>query len=327
MKEDHPKTRYIFILLQKIQIVEKIDVKYQKLQFGNLQLLAKQVVEGFISGIHKSPFHGFSSEFAEHRLYNSGESTKHIDWKLFARTDKLYTKRYEEETNMRCHFIVDVSSSMYYPKLKELNRKNLNKIGFSILATASIMEIVKKQRDAIGLSMYSDQLHFSVNEKGSERHIQMIYNQLDKALTWYPKNEKTRTYTYLYQIAERLNRRSMVVIFSDMLQSEVEQEKIFEALRHLKFYKHQVILFHVLDSASEVDFNFTDAPKRFFDVESEEFIDLYATQLKESYQQQMKQFLYDLKLKCQQYKISYHQVNIAQEIDVVLRRFLAERGK
>lgn len=305
----------------------KLDIKQQKLRFGNLQLLAKQVVEGFISGIHKSPFHGFSSEFAEHRLYNSGESTKHIDWKLFARTDKLYTKRYEEETNMRCHFVVDVSSSMYYPALKELNQKNLNKIGFSVLAAASIIELVKKQRDAVGLSLYSDQLHFSVGEKGSERHIQMIYHQLDEALANPPENKGTRTYTFLHQIAERLNRRSMVVVFSDMLQTEVEQEKIFEALRHLKYYKHQVILFHVLDNNAEVDFGFADAPKRFFDVESGEFIDLYASQLKSSYQQQMKQFLYDLQLKCQQYKISYQQVDVAQDVDAVLRRFLAERSK
>jgi uncharacterized protein (DUF58 family) len=307
--------------------LEKIDIKKEIPQFGNLQLLAKQVVEGFISGIHKSPFHGFSSEFAEHRLYNSGESTKHIDWKLFARTDKLYTKRYEEETNMRCHFLVDVSSSMFYPKVNELNRTSLNKIGFSVLAAASIMEIVKKQRDAIGLSLYCDKLQFTVNEKGSERHYQMIYNELNEVLASKPQQEKTKTYTFLHQIAERLSRRSMLVIFTDMLQTEVEQEKIFEALRHLKYYKHQVVFFHVLDNTSEVNFDFEDAPKRFFDVESGEFIDLYASQLKYTYQKQMQQFMADLKLKCQQYKINYHQVDVAQPIDEVLRRFLAERTR
>lgn len=302
-----------------------IDLGRDIAQFGNLQLLAKQVVEGFISGIHKSPFHGFSSEFAEHRLYNQGESTKHIDWKLYARTDKLYTKRYEEETNMRCHFILDVSSSMYYPEVEKLSRTQLNKIGFSVLATASIMELVKQQRDAVGISLYSDQLHYSIPEKGSERHFQMIYSQLNEVLTDKPVERKTKTYTFLHQIAERLKRRSMIVIFSDMLQTEVEQEQLFEALRHLKYNKHQVVLFHVLDVAKEVDFNFEDAPKRFFDVESNEFIDLYANQLKDKYQEQMKSYLNLLKLKCQQYKINYQQIDITKDMDSVLRRFLAER--
>ena len=124
--------------------------------FKNLELLAKQVVEGFIAGMHKSPFHGFSAEFAEHKIYNQGESTRHIDWKLFAKTDKLYTKRYDDETNLRCHIILDNSSSMHYPKLESFSIDNLNKIGFSVLAAASLMHILKKQRDAVGLSIYSD---------------------------------------------------------------------------------------------------------------------------------------------------------------------------
>ena len=133
--------------------------------FTNLELLAKQVVEGFISGMHKSPFHGFSAEFAEHKIYNSGESTRHIDWKLYAKTDKLYTKRYEEETNLRCHLIIDSSSSMHYPKVKEYHLESLNKISFSVLAAASIMAILKKQRDAVGLSIYSDQYDYYAPEK------------------------------------------------------------------------------------------------------------------------------------------------------------------
>ena len=117
--------------------------------FGNLELLANQIVEGFISGMHKSPFHGFSAEFAEHKLYNAGESTKHIDWKLFAKTDRLDTKKYEEETNLRCHLIIDNSSSMHYPKLQEGQQFQENKIGFSILASAVLMSLLKKLRDAV----------------------------------------------------------------------------------------------------------------------------------------------------------------------------------
>ena len=142
--------------------------------FKNLELLAKQVVEGFITGLHKSPFHGFSAEFAEHKVYNPGESTKHIDWKLFAKTDKLYTKRYDEETNLRCHLIVDNSSSMHYPKLKNYSIDSLNKVGFSALAAAAMMQLLKKQRDAVGLSVYSEAMDYYAPEKGSERHHQML---------------------------------------------------------------------------------------------------------------------------------------------------------
>ena len=135
--------------------------------FKNLELLAKQVVEGFISGMHKSPFHGFSAEFAEHKIYNQGESTKHIDWKLYAKTDRLYTKRYDEETNLRCHIILDNSTSMHYPESAGATINNLNKIAFSVLASASLMYILKKQRDAVGLSIYSDNYDFYSPEKGS----------------------------------------------------------------------------------------------------------------------------------------------------------------
>lgn len=291
--------------------------------FGNLPLLANQIVEGFISGIHKSPFHGFSAEFAEHKIYNTGESTKHIDWKLFAKTDKLYTKRFEEETNMRCHFIIDSSSSMFYPETKGNN--TLNKMGFSIIATAAMMQILKKQRDAVGLSVYNEKIDFSCNEKGSERHFNMIYNELEKLYRNKPTAIKTETYTFLHQIAEQLKRRSMVVLFSDMLQEPDKQEAIFEALRHLKYNKHQIVLFHVIDKEHEIDFNFDNQPKKFVDVETGEHVQLFADQVKEDYHQAVDAYFKKLQLKCAQYKINYQQVDIQQGFDKVLRSFLAEK--
>src|SRR5699024_7006969 len=225
--------------------------------FANLELLAKEVVEGFISGIHKSPFHGFSSEFAEHKIYNQGESTKHIDWKLFARTDKLYTKRYEEETNLRCHLIIDNSSSMHYPKINEYSINSLNKIGFSVLAAAAIMNLMKRQRDAVGLSVYGEEYEFYASEKGSERHHQMLLNQLNKSLLESGVKTNTRTYEHLHLIAEKLKRRSLVFLFTDMLQSDRETEKLFEALQHLKYNKHEVVLFHTIDKLKEIDFEFS----------------------------------------------------------------------
>lgn len=295
--------------------------------FQNLELLANQVVEGFISGIHKSPFHGFSAEFAEHKIYNTGESTKHIDWKLFARTDKLYTKRYEEETNLRCHMILDNSSSMHYPKIEKLSIDNLNKIGFGVLAISALMNILKKQRDAVGLSIYSDEYDFSVNEKSSERHFQMLLDTLNTIPNIVRKDKKTRTYHYLHQIAERIHRRSLIVLFSDMFQNEVDENQLFEALRHLKYNKHEVVLFHLLDHKHELQFSFDNTPKRFIDVETGEHIDLYADTIKTSYEQEVRRYVKELQLRCAQYRIKYVGVDIGSDFSSVLNSFMVERQK
>ncbi|MEM9687225.1 MAG: DUF58 domain-containing protein, partial [Bacteroidota bacterium] len=182
----------------------------------NLELLANQIVEGFISGMHKSPFHGFSSEFAEHKRYYPGESTKYIDWKLFAKTDKLYTKSYEEETNLRCHIIIDNSSSMHYPQNKKQTVETLNKIGFSILAAGGLIHLLKRQRDAVGLSIYSNVYDYYAPEKGSERHRQMLMNVLEETVNKKSVETPTKTYTFLHQIAEKIHRRSMIFLFTDM---------------------------------------------------------------------------------------------------------------
>lgn len=295
--------------------------------FKNLELLAKQVVEGFISGLHKSPFHGFSAEFAEHKIYNPGESTKHIDWKLFAKTDKLYTKRYEEETNLRCHLIVDNSSSMHYPKLNDYNINSLNKIGFSVLASAAIMNLMKRQRDAVGLSIYSNEYEFYASEKGSERHHQMLLQHLNSSLATPKDSSGTKTYEYLHLIAEKLKRRSLVFLFTDMLQSDIESEKMFEALQHLKYNKHEVILFHTFDKKREVDFDFSNKPKRFVDVETGEHIDLYAENIKKQYAEAVEDYFSELRLRCGQYRIKYVLADINESFNKILTTYLVERQK
>ena len=224
----------------------KIEEQIEKISsFQHLELLANQVVEGFISGMHKSPFHGFSAEFAEHKTYNIGESTKHIDWKLFAKTDRLYTKKYEEETNLRCHLILDNSSSMHYPKLKNDEPFFHNKIGFSVLASAVLMNLLKKQRDAVGLSVYSDSYEYYAPEKGSDRHHRMILNRLENLLENPKQTKSTDTITFLHQIAEKIHRRSMIILFTDMFQLG-KQEELFNALQHLKHNKHKVVVFQML---------------------------------------------------------------------------------
>lgn len=295
--------------------------------FQNLELLANQIVEGFISGIHKSPFHGFSAEFAEHKIYNPGESTKHIDWKLYAKTDRLYTKRYEDETNLRCHMILDNSASMYYPEVKNLSIDNLNKIGFGVLSIAALMQILKKQRDAVGLSIYSDTYNFHANEKSSERHFQMLYSKLNEVSEIKNTSQTTKTYTFLHQIAEKIHRRSLIFLFSDMFQTETEEDRLFEALRHLKYNKHAVVLFHLLDEQHELGFEFENTPKRYVDVETGAHIDLYADNIKKAYSKKVREYQENLQMKCAQYRIKYVGVDVRQNFSQVLNTFMIERQK
>src|SRR5688572_13844740 len=148
-------------------------------EIENLELLAKQVVEGFIIGLHKSPFHGFSVEFAEHRLYNPGESTKHLDWKVFARTGKMFVKRYEEETNLRCQIVIDASSSMYFPNDE---KAKTNKLKFSIMSAAALINLLKRQRDAAGLSIFTNGVLVNTNAKSNTKHHHLLFAHLENLL-------------------------------------------------------------------------------------------------------------------------------------------------
>lgn len=295
--------------------------------FKNLELLASQVVEGFISGLHKSPFHGFSAEFAEHKVYNSGESTKHIDWKLYAKTDKLFTKRYEEETNLRCHLILDNSASMHYPQGKEFRIDSLNKIAFSALASAAIMNLLKRQRDAVGLSIFGEEYEFYAPEKGSERHHHLLLHKLSQSVINPSASSKTEIYKHLHLIAEKMKRRSLVFLFSDMFQTTVEEEKLFEALRHLKYNKHEVVLFHIFDKEKELLLDYDNKPKRFVDVETNDFLDVYPDTIKENYEKSVAAYFSELKLKCAQYRIKYVEADINESFSKILTTYLVERQK
>ncbi|WBX76043.1 DUF58 domain-containing protein [Tenacibaculum ovolyticum] len=298
----------------------------EKHAIGNIELLAKQVVEGFITGMHKSPFHGFSVEFSEHKLYNKGESTRHIDWKLFAKTEKLYIKKYEEETNLRCHLIIDNSASMHYPIIKNQAINNLNKIGFSAVAAASLIEILKRQRDAVGLSIYSDTYEYYAPEKGSDRHRKMLLNQLDGLIRSNSKTT-TETHQYLHEIAENIHRRSLIFLFTDMFQTTKNEDELFDALRHLKFNKHEVILFHTYDKKTEFLFDFDNKPKKFVDLETKEEINLHAHNVQQDYTKLSETFFNNLKNKCLQYKIDYIPVDINEGYDKILTAYLISRQK
>ncbi len=305
-------------------MIEKID-RANLQRYSHLELLAKQVVEGFITGLHKSPFHGFSVEFAEHRIYNNGESTKHIDWKLYGKTDKLFVKRYEEETNLRCQLVIDTSSSMYFPEKEK--EESYNKIKFSIYAAAALMELLKKQRDAFGLSTFNESLDFHTANKSNVRHHRLIISELERILNQDSKNVKTATVDALHQIAEIVHQRSLIILFSDMIDDVDQEEQIFSAMQHLKHNKHEVILFHVIDESKELEFDFDNRPYKFIDLESGEEVKLNSTEVKNKYVEEVKKRKDALKLKCAQYKIEFVEADINKGFNQILSPYLIKRSK
>ena len=290
-------------------------------EYGNVEFLAKQLVEGFITGLHKSPFHGFSVEFAEHRLYNTGESTRYIDWKVFGKTDRLYVKRYEEETNLRCHILIDTSSSMYYPE------KTNGKITFSTMAAGALAYMLQKQRDAVSLLTFSDGIEIQTPIKSTPSHIHKIFMDLETLLQKPKPQKRTTVVETLHEIAEKIHKRSLVVIFSDMFDDINNSERLFSAMQHLRHNMHEVLLFHVTDKNTEEEFNFEERPYEFVDLETGEKVKAQPSQVREQYQTAIKEFYHDLKLKCGQYKIDFIEADINQGFDPILSAFLVKRRK
>ncbi|HOS16013.1 MAG TPA: DUF58 domain-containing protein [Bacteroidales bacterium] len=305
-----------------------IDIQ-QLRQFGNLELLARQMVEGFITGLHKSPFHGFSVEFAEYRPYNTGESTRNIDWKLYGRTDKLFVKQYEEETNLRCQIIIDTSSSMFFPHRKNLSLESPNKIYFSVYAAAAIIQMLKQQRDAVGLTLFSDKIDFHSGAKSNNVHIKLLMTELEKLLKQYDMQQKqtTNVIDNLHEIAERIHRRSLVIIFSDMFDHYHAQDEMFLALQHLRHNKHDVILFHVYDKDLEINFNFDNKPYKFIDMETGEMTKVNAAEMKTLYRKSMQTFNQDLKIRCGQYQIDLVETNINEGFFKVMLTYFLKRQR
>ncbi len=297
--------------------------------FGSLELIARQVVEGFITGLHKSPFHGFSVEFAEHRQYNTGESVKNIDWKLFGRTDRLYVKRYEEETNLRCQIIIDNSSSMYFPVIDKPTLDKPNKITFSVYVAAAIIYLLRKQRDAAGISIFSDKIELHTPSKSSIIHHKYLYAELEKMLLPISTDaqKKTSTAEALHELAETIHKRSLVIILSDMMENTQKTEELFSALQHLKHNKHEVVLFHVMDKAKELNFEFENRPYRFIDLETGEDLKVFPSKVREQYTEAVQKFTSDLKLRCGQYHIDFVPADINEGLNQVLLPYLVKREK
>lgn len=291
-------------------------------EFGNLELLAKQVVEGFITGMHKSPLHGFSVEFAEHRIYNQGESTRHIDWKLYGRTDRLYTKKYEEETNLRCQMVIDCSPSMYFP-----SDKRENKLTFAIYAAVSLMELLKRQRDAFGISLFHNTLKLHTVAKSSPLHQRYIYAELEKFFGEYlpTKNSDTFISQALNEVAQRIPKRGMVMVFTDLWSSSEDDVDFMNALSHLKHQRHEVVIFHLYSRKIEHEFSLENRPYILVDMETGEEMRMLPNEFKRQYVERYEKGLSALKLKCGDLAVDFVPLAIEDGYHEVLTRYLLKR--
>ena len=289
-------------------------------QFKNLGIIAKQLVEGFITGLHKSPYHGFSVEFAEHKLYNIGESIRHIDWKIYARTEKLYTKQYEEETNLRCRILLDHSPSMHYPLPSK------DKLKFSIFAASALAYLLVSQRDAVGLTVFTNKIQKETELKSTQLHLNRILKELANLQQGHPPQSSTNVAEVLHKIAKKTHKRSLIILFSDMFQNNKEDD-LMTALQHLKYSKHEVIIFHVTDHSSELDFSFNNQPHKFVDMETNTSISVNPADIQHMYQQTAKEFYQKLKIKCGLMKIDFFDVNTSDSFNKVLEAFLIKRKK
>lgn len=295
--------------------------------FDHLDFIAKEVVEGFITGLHRSPFHGFSVEFSEHRQYNEGESTRNIDWKLYGRSERLYVKQFEEETNLRCQLVIDTSSSMLFPYTPK-GKFQMNKLAFSVYCSAAIIYMMRRQRDASGLSLFSDQVDFHVEPRLSSVHLDLLYSQLAALL----KSEQgklgkgTNSVEVLHQIAENIHKRSLVVIFSDMIEN-ADADEVYQALQHLRYNKHEVVLFHVSDKKHEEKLSYSNRPHKFIDLETGEQIKLKPNEVKDAYAKAMKDSVEALRLRCGQFHIDIIEADINDDFRHVLQSYLIKREK
>lgn len=277
----------------------------------NLEMRAKLVVEGFITGLHKSPYHGFSVEFSEHRPYRQGDEIRHIDWQSFARTNKYYVKQFEEETNLRCNLIIDSSASMKYA-----SKGHISKFEYSIYLASALAYLMNKQRDAVGLTVYNDDIEKYMPARSKQSYIYQLIKILDEI----EPSERTGMAKALSKVADRIKRRGMVIIISDLFD---DLESIDNALKQFRHRSHEVILFQVLDPR-EMDFDLGSG-STFVDMETSEEILTQPHQLKTAYAQQMTDFTNKIKEICYKQKVDYHLIKTTQAFDNALLNYMAKR--
>ncbi len=290
----------------------------------NLEFKARFIVEGFITGLHKSPYHGFSVEFSEYKPYNQGEDIKTIDWKVFARTDKLFSKKYEEETNLRNYILLDVSDSMRYPAEKN----KISKLEYSIYLTAALFYLMLKQKDAISLTLFDEDLRKFLPPKALRSHLLRILSELDNEL----RNQelftrKTATEKVLYKLAPRIKQRGLIILISDLFSPEKNIKELLRGLKYLKHQKHELLIFHITEKSTEINFEFPNRPLLLKDLETGEKIKVEPAKIKEEYSRNVTTFFQEIKKQCTHWQIDFIETDINQPYDKVLFNYLVKRKK
>src|SRR5215471_13740211 len=282
-------------------------------RISSLELLARTVVEGFISGLHRSPFTGFSTEFAEYRQYMPGDDLRYLDWKLLGRTDRCYIKKYRADTNSQCHILIDSSASMKYT-----SAAGITKLQYAQFLGSSLGYRVNKQQDAVGMIAFDHEIRAHVPAQNRTGHMQTIFGRMEQL----EAGNETRLSEMLHQAAERITRRGIIVVISDFYD---EPEAIISALQHLRFKGNDVIVFHVLDK-NETDFEFTE-PVLLEDAETEEEIHVMPDILAEGYRNTVREHIERLREAAAQNKIDYELFTTDKPLDFALFSFLAKRAK
>lgn len=281
-------------------------------RISSLELLARTVVEGFISGLHRSPFTGFSTEFAEYRQYMPGDDLRYLDWKLLGRTDRYYIKKYRADTNSQCHILIDASASMRY------TTTGVSKLQYAQFLGSSLAYLVNKQQDAVGLIAFDQEVRTHVPAQSRTGHMQTIFGWMERL----EAGNETRLSQMLHLAAERITRRGIIVVISDFYD---EPEAIISALQHLRFKGNDVIVFHVLDK-NETEFEFTE-PVLLEDSETEEEIHVMPDILADGYRNTIREHIGRLRDGAAQNKIDYELLTTDKPLDYALFSFLAKRAK
>lgn len=280
----------------------------------NLELIAKFIVEGFLVGLHKSPFHGFSVEFSEHRQYMPGDNIRDIDWKVWGRTDRHYIKRYEEETNLKAYILVDVSGSMGYTSHK------VTKLQYASYLAAAFAYMFLKQRDAVGLVTFSDQIHRLLPAKSTRSYLKFILKELDQAKTQQSKTNISQT---LHLMAEKIKRRGLIILLSEFLYEDTQ--KILEGLRHFRHYNHEVLVFNILDPNDRY-FDFKEEAT-FMDMETGEMLKTQPYLIQQEYRQMVESFYQQLTRECRSMQIDFQNIMTNESFDKAILRYLLKRQK
>ncbi|MFL3027696.1 MAG: DUF58 domain-containing protein [Candidatus Neomarinimicrobiota bacterium] len=281
-------------------------------RLSNMSLRARLVVEGYIIGQHKSPFHGFSVEFAEHRAYGPGDEIRHVDWKLYGKTDRYFVKQYEEETNLRAYILLDTSRSMEYTSSK------ISKLDYGNYLSAALAYLMINKQDGVGLTLFDNQIQKFIPPRSKPSHINTILTHLDTI----GSGKDTNVGIVLHEMAERIKKRGLVILISDLFD---ETENIIKGLKHFRHNKQEIIVFHIMDR-KELDFNFTNRTK-FKDMETDEQITTEPWKIRKIYQQSIRSYQDELRLRCREQKIDYVPLFTDQNLDLALNEFLKKRQR